>query len=111
MGAVLALCAHATQLVAQEVPSASVIVQAAPAAQELPAPSVIVQAAPAVQGVPAVRGIIVQAAPLQVLETETYAVPAARWGIFRLRLVPRTVYVQRQVLRPARVQGPLYLLR
>jgi anaerobic selenocysteine-containing dehydrogenase len=93
LGAVLALCAYAAQLPAQELPAPSVLVQAAPAA-----PETIATPAPVV-------------APLQVLESQTYAVPAARWGIFRLRVVPRTVYIQRHVLRPARVHGPLYLLR
>lgn len=46
-----------------------------------------------------------------VLEPRTYAVPTARWGIFGQRLIPKTVYVQRYILRPAQVSGPYYLIR
>ena len=90
------------------VPDQSVLVPtpAAPEAIATPQPN-LTPAQPYLLPAPAP---VLPAAPL-VLERRVYATPVVRWGFFRLRLVPRTVYSTRWVARPARVVGPFYELR
>lgn len=104
--AATALLWHGPAAIAQDV---SVVITQ----QELPAPPATAQQQPAEQiATPQPQMPANAPAPqLQVVQPMTYAVPTLRWGFLGLRLVPRVKYVRGHTARPARVEGPYYLIR